>query len=168
MLNIGDTVLYGATGVCRVEGVTQREIGRETKEYFVLKPLASERNSVLVPTDNEALLKKARKILSKKEITEIIARVPECDDIWIEDETARREAFSEIIHSGDRLKLMLMVRSLYRRGLARNAEGKRLHIFDERILGEGERLLHDEFSAVLSIPANEVADFITANIKEKE
>lgn len=168
MLKIGDKVLYGATGVCRVEGLTKREIGRETKEYFVLKPLASERSSVLVPTDNEALLKKARKILSRKEITEIIARVPECEDVWVEDDTARREAFSEIIHGGDRLKLMLMVRSLYRQSLRRSAEGKRLHIADERILSEGERLLHDEFAAVLSIPANEVADFITANIKEKE
>lgn len=168
MFNIGDTVLYGATGVCQVTGKTEREIGNQKKEYFVLKPLSADKCTVFVPTDNEKLLCKARQILSREEIIDIIHRVPACDDIWIEDEKQRKETFSEIMHSGDRLRLMLLVRTLYRRSKQRASEGKRLHIGDERLLNEAERLLHNEFSAVLGISADSVADFITENIKEKD
>ena len=80
MLKIGDTVLYGTTGVCRVTGETEREIGGEKKVYFVLCPLSQGKCTVFVPKDNELLLKKARKILSKEEILEIIDSLPKKEE----------------------------------------------------------------------------------------
>ncbi len=168
MLKIGDTVLYGATGVCSVEGMTEREIGKEKKQYFVLKPLAQDKCTVFVPADNEALLKKAKKILSREEIYAVIDSVQPEPDIWEENEIKRREQFGEIIHSGDRKKLMLLIRSLYNRREERRAEGKRLHITDERFMSEAERLLYDEFSAVLGIKQDEVVEFIINRINQKK
>lgn len=164
MFNIGDTVLYGATGVCRVDGITEREIGGSVKKYFVLKPLAQDKCTVFVPADNEVLLSKVRKILSKDEILSVIDSLPEKEDIWVENENERRVRFSNIIHSGDRAELMLLIRTLYNKRLARRSEGKRLHIADERFLNEAERLLHDEFSAVLGVKPEEVVDFIIERI----
>ncbi len=160
MLKIGDTVLYGATGVCTVCDVVTREIGGMTKEYFVLRPTAQDRCTVFVPTDNEALLQEARKILSKEEILGIIDSLPACDDLWEENEIKRRELFSDILHSGDRKRLMLLIRSLYNRREERRTENKRLHVADEHFMNEAERLLHDEFSAVLEINPEDVTDFI--------
>ncbi len=164
MLKIGDTVLYGTTGVCTVTDIMTREIGGMKKEYFVLSTVANENCTVFVPTDNAELEKKMRKILSKKEILALIKEIPNEADIWEDNEVKRRELFSSILHSGDRKKLMLLVRSLYNRREERRKQNKRLLVSDERFMSEAERLLHDEFAAVLEIKPDEVVNFIMQKI----
>ncbi len=165
MFKIGDTVLYGATGVCKIEETVVKSVMDEEKEYYVLKPLAQDKCTVFVPTDNDALKAKMRKILSKAEIDDILKKINSYDDIWEENEIARREKFQQIIHSGDRLQVMLLVRTLYNHQQARLSEGKRLHISDERYFAEAERLLYDEFSAVLGIPPEQVLSYITSKLQ---
>lgn len=166
MFNIGDTVLYGATGVYKIDALTEKEIFGEKKAYYVLKPHSQEKSSVFVPADNENLLNKMRKILSKEEIFEIIDTVSKHDDMWVENEPARRELFSSIIHSGNRMQVMLLIRTLYNAQKKRRAEGKRLHLMDERFMTEAERLLYDEFSAVLGISQGEVVPFIISRLEK--
>ena len=164
MLKIGDTVLYGATGVCTVTDIVTREIGGIKKEYFVLSAVANDNCTVFVPTDNIELQKKMRKILSKKEVLALIKEIPNEADIWEENEVKRRELFSDILHGGDRKKLMLLVRSLYNHKEERRKENKRLLVADERFMNEAERLLYDEFAAVLDIKPDEVVNFILQKI----
>ncbi len=166
MFNIGDTVLYGATGVCKIESLTERDVFGQKKNYYVLKPISQEKSTVFVPADNEALLDKMRKILSREEILEVIDSVAALEDVWVDDEAARRERFSSIIHSGDRVQVMLLIRTLYGVQEARRADGKRLHLMDERFMAEAERLLYDEFSAVLGIAHSEVVPFIIKRLEK--
>ncbi len=166
MFTIGDTVLYGATGVCKIDSTVTREIGGSEQTYFVLKPLAKEKCTVFVPTENEALKAKMRKILSAEEIEAVIADVKTLPDIWENNELRRREIYSDIIHSGDRRQIMLLIRTLYNVEQERRKEGKRLHLADERFLAEAERLLYDEFSAVLGIDPSEVVPFIIERMEK--
>lgn len=166
MFKVGDTVLYGATGVCKIDSAVIREIGREKKEYLVLLPISQEKSTVFVPTDNPVLLQKMRKILSKKEIGDIIESVSSLPDIWEEDEVRRRERYSEIICGGDRKQIVLLIRTLYTVRNMRQAEGKRLHMVDERYLSEAERLLCDEFSVVLGIERSQVVPYIIEKTKK--
>jgi len=166
MFNIGDTVLYGTTGVCKIDSTVFREIGGTKKEYFVLRPLAHDNATVFVPCDNPVLLDKMRRMLSRDEIESIINEVKASPDIWEEDDVARRELYGEIIRSGDRKRVMLLIRSLYNVRLARQAEGKRLHLSDERYLSEAERLLYDEFSAVLGLNPSEVDPYIIEQMEK--
>ena len=161
MFKIGDTVLYGATGVCKIGETVVREIGGMKKEYLVLRPVSKEQSAVFVPTDNEALLAKMRRMLSREEIEKIIAEAKNEPDIWVEDDILRREKWAEIIHSGDRKRVILLIRTLYGERESRRQTGKRLHLSDERYLTEAERLIYDEFSAVLEIPSSEVISYIT-------
>ena len=55
MLELKSTVFYGTTGVCVVERMETKKIGRESKDYYVLKPVAQCSSTVYVPTDNEVL-----------------------------------------------------------------------------------------------------------------
>ena len=68
MLNLKDKVMYGTTGVCVVDSVESKRIGRETKQYYVLKPISQTSATVFLPTDNEKLLGKVRRILTVDEI----------------------------------------------------------------------------------------------------
>jgi CarD family transcriptional regulator len=166
MFKIGDTVLYGTTGVCKISDLVTREIGGKESSYFVLNPTYKEGCAVFVPADNINLTSKMRTLLSREEIEAVIQKAKGLPDIWENGDLARREKFTEILKSGDRLQVLLLVRSIYNAKQARLKEGKRLHLTDERLFTEAERLICDEFSAVLGIPFCEVIPFIIKKSEE--
>ena len=54
-----------------------------------------------------------------------------------------------------------------RKVFVEEARGKKLHIGDERILQEAEKMICDEFSYVLGISKEEVPDYIKKVMREK-
>lgn len=165
MLKLNDTVMYGTTGVCTVENIEKKTIGKVTRTYYVLRPKAQASSTVFLPADNEMLLGKVRTVMTADEINCIIKQTVDEPNIWVDDDNERKLKYNEIITSGDRKSCLVMVRTLrsHQRELAE--KGKRLHIADERALKEGQRLIHDEFSYVLNIEPDEVGDYITSEIK---
>lgn len=159
MLKLNDKVMYGSTGVCTVERIEEKEISREVKTYYVLKPVSQNSSTVFLPADNEKLLSKVRKVLSKEEISCIICELKNAEDIWVDSDAERRVAFSEIISSGDRKKSMLLLKSLMNRRADLMTKGKRLHIADERALKEAGRLSYDEMSEALGLSVAEAEEY---------
>ena len=164
MFSVGDTVVYGSQGVCRIEGTQSKKIRGEYVDYIVLKPVYDQNSTVFVPKNNEELLAKMREILSADEIYRIISELPERDPIWIDDDNIRKAKYQEMIDEGDRRKIMLIIKTLYRHKLEQEEKGRRLHQADEFILRQAEKLLHDEFALVLDIRPDEVVPFIMEQI----
>ena len=52
MYKIGDTVLYGREGVCKIKDIVTRKLNNIDKQYYFLTPL-DDHITILVPTDNE-------------------------------------------------------------------------------------------------------------------
>ena len=72
MFSVGQTVLYGANGVCRIEEITTRRVGSSEMEYYVLKPVRSDCSTVFVPTGNETLVSRMRFVKSADEVRAIL------------------------------------------------------------------------------------------------
>ena len=164
MYSTGDTVVYGTQGVCRIEGTQTKRIRGEYVEYLVLRPVYDQNSTVFVPKKNEKLMTKMRDILSAEEIYNIIQELPEKDPIWIEDDNIRKSKYQEMIDEGNRRKIMLIIKTLYRHRIEQEEKGRRLHQADEFILKQAEKLLHDEFALVLEIKPEEVVPFIMKQI----
>lgn len=160
MLKLNEMVMYGTTGVCVIESIEDKKIGKETRRYYVLKPVTQSASTVFIPADNDKLLSKARRVLSEKEVRGIISTMNSEPDIWPENDAERREIFKDIISSGDRKSCLVLLRSLQNRQTFLAGQGKRLHIADERAMKEAQRLVHDEFSVALNIRPEEVSTFI--------
>lgn len=160
MFKIGDTIVYGANGVCKIADVEEKVLIGEKKKYFVLKPLKSENSTYFVPVDNEVLLAKMRKLLSKSEIDELIDSMSNAKANWIEDESDRKEIYRNIILEGDHKELIKMLKAIFFEKKEREANGKRLHASDERFLKEAEQLLHGEFQCVLNLNEDELMNYI--------
>lgn len=165
LINLNDTVLYGAMGVCRVESIEKMKFGKERKKYYILKSVNQPESTFYVPVDSDELKSKIQRILSVDEIFEVIKSVTLSEDIWIDDDNERRLKFGEIIGNGDRKELMLLVRSLYNHKQNQEAIGKKFHAADERCLKDAQRLLHDEFAFVLNLSPEEIAPFIESQIE---
>lgn len=159
MLSVGQMVLYGTNGVCRVEDITVKRIGGNNIEYFVLKPVCAANSTLFIPTKNDALLAKIRDIVTQDEIREILDNLPEAGE-WNDNKIERTEAFKATIARADCRELVEMIRLLVSHSNALQAEGKQLHLSDERLLKEAEKMISEEFSLVLGVEQDRVIPLI--------
>lgn len=159
MFCVGQTVLYGSNGVCMVDDVTEKRIGKTKMQYYVLKPLCNNTSTLFVPTANQQLVSKMRRILTEDEAEAILRNLPPCGD-WNDNKQERSEQFRAIITEGSCVELIRLIRLVRTHGQEQLAGEKRLHISDERFLKEAEKMICEEFSLVLHISRDEVLERI--------
>ena len=159
MFCVGQTVLYGFNGVCMVDDVTEKRIGKTKMQYYVLKPLCNNTSTLFVPTANQQLVSKMRRILTEDEAEAILRDLPPCGD-WNDNKQERSEQFRAIITEGSCVELIRLIRLVRTHEQEQLAGGKRLHITDERFLKEAEKMICEEFSLVLHISRDEVLERI--------
>ncbi len=163
MIEIGSTIIYG-TNICKVTGIKPMTLGKVTRDYYVLAPVWDDKNLIYLPTDNEALAAKARKILSAEEINALIAVIPEEETDWIADDKDRVAKFKEIIDSGDREQIIRIIRMLFLRKKELEGKNRKLHAADEAILSRAEKVIYEEFALVLGIKKEEVVPYIASKL----
>lgn len=165
MYQIGDKVLYGMQGVCVVTDQEKRVVDKKTVTYLVLEPVGQEGSRYLVPTHNEAAMAKLRKILTKEELATLLDSPEVRNQEWIQDENHRKQLYRELISSGDRLRLMQMVHTLYNHRSAQKASGRKCHLCDENFLRDAEKLLSGEISLVMELDAEGARQFLRDKLK---
>lgn len=168
MFSINDKVVYGAQGVCTIEDIASLNLRGKPEKYYVLRRCSNDASVIYVPFENEELISKMRRILSADEIYKIIESMPDETPDFIEDEAKRKEVCREILVSGDRVRIVRMIKALYSHKKEQQANNRHLHQSDERFLKEGEKLLHEEFALVLNIEPDEVLPFILDRLNAKE
>lgn len=168
MHKINDMVIYGTEGICRITDITVQDMHGGKVEYYVLKPMGDGNSTIFVPTGNEALASKMRRILSAEEIYALIRTMTGESMEWIENENMRKQRCKEILAEGDRMELVRMIKAIYLHGEERKNMGKKLHLSDERFMKDAEKLLYEEFAHVLNIQKDEVVPFIMEQISVTE
>lgn len=151
MFQVNDVIIYGAQGVCKITGTDEKTVGGKKKTYFVLKPVSDNGSTIFAPTDNALVLKKMRRLLTKDEIHKLIDSMPEENAVWVENENERKELYRNILAEGNHLELIKMIKAIYSHKKKREAEGKRLHMSDERFFKDAEQILYNEFQYVLDL-----------------
>ena len=168
MFQVNDVIIYGAHGVSKITDIEEKALSGRKKTYFVLKPVGEKGSTFFVPTDNEAVLKKMRRLLTKDEIHTLIDSMGKENAAWVENENERKECFKNVLAKGDHVELIQMIKSIYAHKKQREADGKRLHISDERFFKDAEQILYSEFQYVLDIAGkDELMAYIFARL-EKE
>lgn len=164
MYQIGEQVVYGSHGVCRVTEVETRTVDRKRVEYLVLEPQGQPGSRYLVPSGNPNAMAKLHPILSREELDALLLSPAVRQDAWITDENLRKQSYRELISSGDRVALLRMVRTLNRHKKEQAALGRKFHQCDDNFLRDAQRLIDTEFSAVLDIPTSQVQEYILAKM----
>ena len=163
----GSTVLYGSHGVCRVTGTASRDFGGREALYYVLEPVYDGGGTIFVPVDNPALSAKMRRVLTAEEDRAMIREMPEEEPIPLGDTARQREISGEILRSGDRRRLVQLIKTLHVRQQARREQRKKPCAQDERIMKEAEKLLYEEFAYALNIRRDQVLPFILQELGER-
>lgn len=164
MFELNEKVLYGTNGVCEISEITQKTIGKEKIEYYVLKPVYNPNSTVFVPTNNENLVGKMKKMMTRQQLDNLLFKASSTELDWDFDESARKEKFRNIISHGDILDLLVLLKSLWLHRRQQIEKGRKLHICDELTLKDAERIISEEIAYVIGVNQDEVVPYIKSKI----
>lgn len=165
MYEVGQQVVYGIHGVCRIVDLEEKTVDRKRIAYFVLEPLEQPGTRYYIPSQNEAALAKLRPLMTPQTLQDMLGGCQLGDD-WIDDENRRKQYYRQIINGVDSPALLRMVHALHRHKLQLQALGRKLHLCDENFMRDAQRILSAELSIVLQIPVAEVPAYIQSQLGE--
>ena len=160
MFSVGDMIIYGSTGVCKIENIVENELTGTVREYYVLRPVDTDKSTIYVPVDNEKLTSRMRAVPSAKELKTMMQDAKKEQLEWVDNHLRRSEIFHEILNEGEIARVLVLFKTLNARSVLLSKENKHLPKTDERIYKECQKLLCCEFSAILEIEQSEVITFI--------
>lgn len=167
MYQKGALIVYGSSGVCRVEDIGPLKGAggvREKREYYTLSPVFGS-GVIYIPADTGIFM---RPVLTKQQVDELIDRIPaleekECDLSNLRQLTEHYHAAFESHQCEDLLRL---IKALYQRGQNTMKQGRRVGLTEMKYRKHAEELVHGEFSVALGIPYEEVPEYISARLSQ--
>ncbi len=164
MYNIGEMVIYGESGVCRITDITEREgIGEMPAMYYKMQP-CYQGYTIYAPVENGKVF--MRPIISKEEAIELIDKIPTIKAEIHQGISLREliECYESMVktHSCDDLCQLAMSIHAKKQQCIKNK--RKIGAVDEKYMKKAEDLLFGELAIVLDIPKNEVPKFIEKRI----
>lgn len=145
---IGDLIIYGETGVCRVEEIVEKEFLGEIRPCYKLQPIYQS-CIIFTPADNEAVF--MRPILTKNEAEALIESIPSIKPMLYSANSPRElsEVYDKIIKLHDCNELATLIISVYAKRKEYIAKKKKFSAIDERFVKKAEDLLFGELASAL-------------------
>lgn len=170
MYQSGQLILYGKTGVCRVEGTVSRTIpGEKTaRPFYSLRPLY-QNGSIMAPVDNvDSGRISTRPIMSREEAQAFIESLPtlKSEPYYNQNLGQLREHYREQLGNLSGQDLALLICSIYRKKQEIAAEKRKLGAVDQQFMDDAEELLYGELAAALDIDRAEVKGYIQKTLRD--
>jgi len=166
MFAVGDYIIYGNNGVCKVETIGLIDyVSSNGRLYYTLTPIYTKGSKVFTPIDNDKVI--MRPIITKEEAMKLVDDITIIDVLWIQDERKREECYKQSLKTCDCRELIKIIKELYLRKQSRIAEGKKVTSSDERYMSLGEESLYGELALALRIERTEVKDYLTERVNQK-
>lgn len=167
MYEIGQLIVYGGEGVCRVDAIGPLEMQgvQPRTDYYTLMPVWGH-GKIFTPVDTTVF---TRPVLSREEAEALIDRIPDLPVEICENSNPRllNEHYQTYLKSYDCTRLAMLIRAIYAKGRRAAQRGRRLGQVDERNFKRAEEMLYGELSVALDIPVDGVKDYISRRISEQ-
>ena len=161
--SIGDLIIYGETGVCRVEALEERPFLGEITNCFRLQPIYQS-CVIYTPADNSNVF--MRHILTCGEAEKLVEGFNDVTPAQLPLGAPRvvSEAYDKIIKSHDCRELAGLILAIHRKRKALIDSKKKLSAIDERFVKKAEDLLFGELAASLNLERSRIAEIIIEKI----
>lgn len=165
MYEPGSLIVYGTTGVCRVEAVASRQLMRGlVKNCYTLRPLYSN-ETIYIPVDTTVFM---REPITGEQANALIDRIPDQTDAPLPaDLGAAKEYYDSALQSHDCGNLLQLVRQIYRKSQRVKENKRQPSQTDQRYLKRAEELLYGELAVALGIERDEVVPYIARRLGEE-
>ena len=160
LYELGDLIVYGGEGVCRVEdiGVPPLTGVNQNRMYYTLKPLYRE-GRIYAPVDTTMFM---RPVITKDDADALIRRIPEIEPEVYENSNLRylNEYYQAQLQNYSCEGLLKLIRSTHAKREVMRGRGKKLGLVDERYMKRAQDMLQGEFAVALGIERGEVPEYI--------
>ena len=164
MYAIGDLIVYGSAGACRVSGIDQRDFdgSGQSRDYYVLRPFSRD-GVIYAPVDTQVFM---RPVISAGEAEALIDQIPSIhEEAFCTGNIRQLTAhYEEAFSSHSCLDLIRLTVSIYTKKRQAEASRRRIGLVDERFMKRAEGLLFGEFAAALNIPFDRVSAYIVQRL----
>lgn len=163
LYNKGDYISYGSNGVCKVEGITLKDVpgSCEQHQYYILKPVYRPNGTLYCPVD-EGKGGIRRRIMTEEESYRLLNEAPQVEGI----SSSNRKEFDikckEAVASGQCEEWLKVIKALSSEQIKRKRQGKRLATTHERIL----RLAAENLCGELAVSLNQDIFDIESTLKD--
>lgn len=150
MFTKGEYVVYEQKGVCCVEGFEAPDIPGIAKDrtYYVLLPVL-QGGKLYVPADSAE--GKMRKIISRQEAEELIAKLDQIDPLKASDDKTAEELYKSYMRSYDYTEWIRLIKCIYQHQQNRLKDGKNVTSRDQKYMRMAEEALYSELSIALEV-----------------
>lgn len=164
----GTLILYGRTGVCRVEGVTEQRLPGEkrTAPYYLMRPLYQS-GTIVAPVEKlEDGTLFSRPIMDKEQAQAFIRALPTvpAEPYHNNNLNQLREHYRRQLQSFSCLETARLLRSIYAKKREAESRKRKLGALDQRFMEEAEDILYGELAATLDIGRDEVRSYIAETL----
>ena len=168
MFEIGDYIIYGNNGVCKVVEIGPIQLSgiNNKRLYYTLEPVYEQGSKVYTPVGNKKVL--MREIISKDEAAKLIDEIPDIEFDKELNDKEREHRIRGALRTIDCREWIRSLKLLYFRKQERNAEGKKITSSDEKFFQAVEDCLYGELSISMDKSKEEIEEFILSQLKEIE
>ena len=159
MFKVGDKVLYGSDGVCKIIDITEKSFNDVSAMFYVLEPIFSNSSTFFVPTENEKLTSKMKYILSLDELEKITEKKPPKSQ-WQTNDLLRKENFKMVISGGSIEDIVSVLRLIAEHKKEIEPMGKKLHKADESVYKDALKIIYEEFSLYKDLTKDDVEKIV--------
>jgi len=168
MYQVGEMIIYGGEGVCRVEAIGPIDMRGANRDrlYYTLAPLYRT-GTIYTPVDTKVFM---RPVISRAAAEALIRSIPDIQGDGYKEKNLRliNEHYQSLIRTHQCEDMVQVIKSAYARSQARHAQGSKPGQVDERYMKRAEELLHGELAVALGIEREAVADYIAKTLEETE
>lgn len=169
MFEVGDLIIYGTTGVCRVEEIAQRDLtGKgEKKLFYILQPVYQS-CTISTPVDSGKVF--MRPVITKQEAEDLIEQIPYVQALPLDGLSTREltDLYEQVIQTHDCVRLVALIRAIHEKREAMLQQKRKFGALDERFFRRAEELLHGELAVALDMPKEQVPSYIAEQIRKVE
>ena len=153
MFHVGDVVVYPHHGAGIIEGISEKDVEGETREYFVLR-MCQGNLKVMVPADNSMQVG-LRSVIDKKEVKKVLCVLGEEQSPMPSNWNHRYKKNRDKLRSGDIFQVAEVVRNLTLRDME-----KGLSSGEKRMLNQARDILASELMYAVDVEVEDAVRMI--------
>ncbi len=164
MLNVGECVIYGNHGLCKVREIlvpSFLERGNE-RQYYMMVSAVDAGSVIYVPVDGAD--DKVREVMSADYAEGLIVDIEDVEELDLPEGKKAEPTISEIIKRNIAEEMMCLVKSLHKIKAVRESEGKKFAALNEKYLNIAEKLLYTEMAFALKTEKDIVKDRVITEL----
>lgn len=168
MFSKGDIIVYGNSGVCRVEEVGPLSISAAKKDTIYYRLLPYYGGGVIYTPVNTKIF--MRPVLTRKEVDRLIDLLPELEATSYDSHNLKllSDQYHAAMQTHQSETLLRLMKSTYRRNQESIRSGRKPGQLDMDYRKRAEKLIYGEFAVVLDITYEEVQTYIESKLGEIE